>query len=282
MMEFIRDCLVGLAQLMVIPFIASLLLWAANEMYYRSFGRYKRKAILITGAIGTPVHELAHAVTATLFGMRVVGMSFYKPDPQSGTLGYVSYRFTPYNYMHNLGIFFTGMAPLIAGAYLAYGLFYAAGIPNLNSYLTLVGHQEILDVSTLDALGNWVVDVAGAMLSWKGMLAIIVATMIGLHSTPSMADLRGSMHGAIAVFLLIATYWGFLRALPKTTDELAIKAVGWLSHLGIAILQLAMLSIIGAVIMTILGVVLATLRKGKKAISPDLPPKVEESSAKPL
>jgi hypothetical protein len=234
-MEGIVGALLQLVKVIGVPVLASLALWAANELYYRAFGSYRYKAILVSGSIGTPVHELSHAITAMAFGMKVTGIRFYCPDPQSQTLGYVSYRYNPYYFVHSLGIFFTGIAPLIAASYLVYAAFYFSGLPNLHEYLILSSDEALMHSGTVNVVGQW------------------VAMMLGLHSTPSGADLRGSMRGAFAVLVVIAAYWGVLKLLPMLPDILMVKSVEWLNHLGAAIFQLALLSILGAMVMTMVG-----------------------------
>ncbi|MCE0759505.1 hypothetical protein LWH94_09845 [Marinobacter sp. G11] len=252
-MEEIVGALLQLAKVIGVPVLASLALWGANELYYRAFGPYRYKAILLSGSVGTPVHELSHAITAMAFGMKVTGIRFYYPDPQSQTLGYVSYRYNPYNFVHSLGIFFTGIAPLIAASYLVYAAFYLSGLPNLHEYLILSSDEALMHSGTVNVVGQWSADLLGKTNSWQTILVLVVAMMLGLHSTPSGADLRGSMRGAFAVLVVIAAYWGVLKLLPMLPDILMVKSVEWLNHLGTAIFQLALLSILGAMVMTVVG-----------------------------
>lgn len=253
----------ALVPLIAIPVIASLLLWGANEMYYRAFGPHRRKAILATAIVGTPVHESAHAIMATLFGMRVTGMSFYKPDHSSGQLGYVIYRFIPYHPIHNIGIFFTAIAPLIAGAYLTYWLFNLAGIPNLQNYLSLVGYEDLFHVKTFRGITDWAGAVLSASASWSG-LAVLAATLIGLHATPSVIDMRGSLRGGLAIFLTVIGLLVLTQLFPVKAGNLFVLASGVINHFGVAVLQLALLSVFWALLLAFIGLTANFLTRTSK------------------
>ena len=68
-MDELKQAAIELGWILSVPALAVCVLWGANELYYRSFGRHKARAILTTGLVGTPIHELAHAITAMVFGM---------------------------------------------------------------------------------------------------------------------------------------------------------------------------------------------------------------------
>ncbi|MFC6674128.1 hypothetical protein [Marinobacterium aestuariivivens] len=252
-MEELKQALIELVSILSVPAIASVWLWAANELYYRAFGRYKYRAILTTGIIGTPVHETAHAVTAILFGMKVTEIAFFKPDPVSQTLGYVTYQYNPSYFIHRLGMLFTGLAPLFAGAYLVYWFFSVTHLPNLHGFFVLSDQRMLAEIGTLRALGQWAFTMVECITSWDAVLAILGAMMVGLHATPSVADLKGCLRGALAVLVVLLTYWGVLKLLPSPPELLIVKSVQWLNHLGTAILQMALLSVLGAVALSAVG-----------------------------
>src|SRR5262249_26871125 len=82
------------------------------------------RGVLITGWLGVPLHELAHLVTAKLFGHRIVGVAFFDPDPSTGTLGYVRHAHAKRTAWQTVGNAFIGVAPLLTGA-MALGLLLA-------------------------------------------------------------------------------------------------------------------------------------------------------------
>jgi hypothetical protein len=63
------------------------------------FSRSTRKVFVTSGYpkidiyygwIGTPVHELGHALFCVLFGHTIQDMKLFKPDKADGTLGYIT------------------------------------------------------------------------------------------------------------------------------------------------------------------------------------------------
>jgi hypothetical protein len=255
-MEQIKLALIQLAWILSVPLVAASVLWMANELYYRSFGRYKVKAILTTGVIGTPVHELAHAVTATLFGMKVIKVAFFRPDPASKTLGYVDYQYSPTNFVHRLGMAFTGLAPLFVGSYIAYMMFSLSGLPNLHSYFVLDDPRALATLHAFSSVSAWAQSLLWELRDWQNLLVVMVAVMIGAHSTPSAADLKGTVRGMSAILIVLAAYWGLLQLLPSLPELLMDKSVKMLNHLSTAILQLALLSSLFALTLSLLGIVL--------------------------
>lgn len=282
-MEAIKLSLIELGWILSVPIIAASVLWLANELYYRAFGRYKHRAILTTGVIGTPIHELAHAFTATLFGMKVTKVVFFRPDPVSQTLGYVNYQYNPKNFVHRLGMLFTGLAPLFFGAYLVFILFNMTGLPNLHSYFVLSDYRGVSGEGSAHAIVAWASALVGSLTTWSAGAAALLAVMIGAHSTPSYADLKGSLQGVAAVFVVLLAYWGLLKILPAQPDMLIETSVSALNHISTAILQLALLSTLFAIPLILVGIALnkVILRKRQEQTAASGIPQ-EEKSSKPL
>src|SRR3989338_7062997 len=86
--------------------------WTAR-IYARAVGW---RGILWTAWIGTPIHELGHALVARLFRHRVNKISLFQPNQSTGNLGSVDHSFNPKSFYQRMGNFFIGAAPLFFGA----------------------------------------------------------------------------------------------------------------------------------------------------------------------
>jgi hypothetical protein len=107
--------------------------------YVKSVGH--KMDIIVTGWIGTPVHELGHAVFCILFGHRIVEMKLYTPNSTDGTLGYVNHAYNPRSVYHRIGNFFIGVGPIIFGAVVLYAALYYL-VPNKESVFSNIEAQS--------------------------------------------------------------------------------------------------------------------------------------------
>ncbi|WKB36195.1 hypothetical protein QS257_02860 [Terrilactibacillus sp. S3-3] len=111
--------LIGL--LVVFGFVLGMLEKRSNAYMMSAFGM---KGVLATAWIGTPVHELGHAVMCLLFGHKIVEIKFLQIQSTDGTLGYVAHRYDPRSLYQRIGNFFIGIAPLLSGSIAIFACMY--------------------------------------------------------------------------------------------------------------------------------------------------------------
>lgn len=175
-----------------------------NKRFYANFGSYGRLVCYITGAVGTPIHECAHALFCIIFGHKVTEIKLFQINSADGTLGYVNHTYNPKNIYHKIGNFFIGIAPIIVIAAILY----------LMAYLLLP--EFLTELSAGIGVVDLVADFGGALLSilssvpifflyagtWQWWVFLIVGVVLSLHMTLSKADIKGALSGIL--FLLIA------------------------------------------------------------------------------
>ncbi|MDV9567654.1 hypothetical protein RHI25_18695 [Clostridioides difficile] len=63
-----------------------------NKFIFSSFGKI---GIIVTGAIGTFVHELSHLIMCLIFMHKINSVKFFRPieSKNDGILGYVSHSY---------------------------------------------------------------------------------------------------------------------------------------------------------------------------------------------
>jgi hypothetical protein len=103
--------------------------WAVSLMGFRAW-------LILFKAVGTPIHELGHAIFCILFGHRIEKISWFNPAPD-GTLGYVEHCYNRRNIYHQIGNFFIGMGPVIFGCVII-----------TLSALLLVGNQVFIPIQS--------------------------------------------------------------------------------------------------------------------------------------
>lgn len=168
------------------------------------------RAVLVTGWIGVPLHELSHLLVAKLFGHRIIGFKLFEPDPVSGTLGYVRHSYRHPTLWQRSGYFFIGIAPLVTGSVLlALLLAWMAGgfspLLEVARRWPQVSSVEQLGLQ-LPLLGQSVRDLLE--LIWarrEPYLAgqLYLGVCIAAHMAPSRADLGTALSGVLSLVGLL-------------------------------------------------------------------------------
>ena len=194
------------------------------------------RILLATGIVGTPIHELSHALLCILFGHKVVEMKLYIPNAPDGTLGYVNHSYNPKNIYHQIGNFFIGVAPILGGSGVLLLLMmwltpdtFGAVMDTLSAIPTFVDFSSVLDY--LGTLWEMILLIFAPenLGDWHWWVFIVLAFMIASHMELSGADIKGGIKGLLILLglLLIADtvlYFVALDALGAVT--LAMTSFG--------------------------------------------------------
>ncbi len=171
---------------------------------------FGRPAVLVTGWLGTPIHELSHAALCPVFGHTIVELKLFQPSSKDGTLGYVRHGYNPHNPWAVIGNAFIGLAPLFGGSLALWG---AARwlVPDLigdaSTASSLRSHVSA-SLNSVTALATYA-DVS----SWRFWVFTYVVLCVGSHLAPSGEDLRGALPGG--ALLLLLTFAGLAVARPE-------------------------------------------------------------------
>ena len=203
----------------------------AEYLLYRIFtaltGRAGYIFHRITGVIGTPVHELSHALMCILFGHRITKICLYSAKAENGTLGYVTHTYRKNNLYHRVGNFFISVAPVVFCP-LVVVLFMRLLLPD--AFNAAFYHiSDVVDISELSILspefyksfGRAVIGVIRAVFidvditSVKYLLFFILAIPISMHAKMSPQDFKSSLFGAFVLALSILAVDGIVFYLIK-------------------------------------------------------------------
>lgn len=217
MMEILSNFIIQLLFTVGVIVVFGLIIALCRRAFCHIVGENSTKIIIATGAIGTPIHELSHALMCIIFGHKIVEMKLYQPNSEDGTLGYVSHTYNPRNLYHQVGNFFIGIAPIIGGSAILLLLMTLLTPGVGESVMTDLEFASLISVDLLDASTyEYFFDIFWSIISeifwfgnltdWKWWIFIILAIMIAMHMEVSTADIKGGAGGFafIAVLLLIA------------------------------------------------------------------------------
>ena len=168
--------------------------------------------------LGTPVHEIGHALFAILFGHRIIEIELFKPDPVSGSIGYVYHSWDKDNIYQSIGNFFIGIGPVVLGSIV---IFLSTRFLLGPTVLEPINAIEI-NSDTFSSLDNFwaflqqTYPITRTLLSslftlenltnWKFYIFLYIAISIGTSITLSPSDIHGA---ALGFGVLVAIIFAF-------------------------------------------------------------------------
>jgi len=243
---FVKDLVVAtlsqMASLFAGVFIFGLLIHFISQLTFKSLERsFGSKGVYFVAWLGTPIHELGHALFCVIFLHRIVEIKFFKPDPLTGTLGYVSHTWSKTNPWAVLGNFFIGIGPVILGCAVLFATFYFL-IPDSSR----VWDSIIFKVSEMgesQSMGSyWAVFQSSSLAlvkiiftipnltSWQFWVFVYLSICVASNIRLSLSDIKGSLSGLgciVLLFLLInflglITGFGSEKFFPLTASSLGV------------------------------------------------------------
>ncbi len=218
---------------------------------------YKGPAILLaTGIVGTPIHELSHALMCLIFGHRITEIKLFTPGSSDGVLGYVNHSYNPRNLYHQIGNFFIGVAPIIGGSG-ALLLLLRFMVPETFSALVADLSTHSADLSFVNyfamfgAVFKNIFTLANLSNVWWWIF-ILLAISISSHMELSPADIKGSLGGfclltVIFVLMDVVLYIinpALLSGVTGAITSVSVYIAGFLAISGVFSLALVALAFI--------------------------------------
>ena len=174
----------------------------------------EKSDIYFTGWIGTPVHELGHALLCIPFLHRITEIKLYSPNGEDGTLGYVNHAYNPRNPWSQIGNFFIALGPILFGSLIIY-LLVRFLLPNNQALLTAL-HGSPASFTSLSGFMSLMVSVfasssdmiyalftGGHLHQWQFWVFLYLAICISAHMELSPPDLKGLGSGLLAIIIIL-------------------------------------------------------------------------------
>ncbi len=219
--------------------ICGLCVSLCRRLFVRMMGDGAGRAVVIgTSVIGTPVHELSHALMCILFGHKITKISLWQPASSDGTLGYVTHSYHPKNPYHILGNLFIGIGPVVGGMGVL-TLILALCFPETWESYAGAAHAAADSDSILAALGfplffegiGLLPDMVRETVSgtdvpvWARVLGAIGLLSVSLHIELSPADIKGAAKSIPLYLALVLMLTAVAVGIDHTADTAVMATV---------------------------------------------------------
>lgn len=188
-----------------------------NRCFYDACGNTAFGIVRLTGYIGTPIHEFSHALMCLLFGHRIKKISLFGDSRRSRTLGYVEHTYYRKNIYHQLGNFFIGISPILAGGavilllvrLLTPDVYFSmrAETGNIRAAFS-AGMNEGALWAVMRGIGAMFVSLFSldSFMDWRWWICMVLVFSIAIHMEISRSDIVSGFRGlgVIAALLVVA------------------------------------------------------------------------------
>jgi len=214
---FIKDLVLAtlgqMASLFLGIFVFGLLIHFISQLTFKSLDKsFGSKGVYFVAWLGTPIHELGHALFCLIFFHKIDDIKFFKPDPVTGTLGYVYHKWNPRNPWHVLGNFFIGVGPVILGCAVLFAIFYFlipdssrvwdsinAGASEMDSTSPIVNYLSVFQGSALAIIS--LIFTFSNLSGWQFWVFLYLSICVASNIRLSWADIKGSLSGLGCIVL---------------------------------------------------------------------------------
>ncbi len=242
--------------------ICGLVVSLCRRLFVYLLGGGVGRAIVIgTSILGTPIHELSHALMCLLFGHKIVKLALWQPADADGTLGYVSHSYNKRNPYHILGNLFIGVGPVLGGMGVLTLILFLCFPAALDSYLTSAraavegGESTLAQGFTLffeglrlfpDMVSEAMTD--DAVPVWARILGVVGLISVSLHIELSPPDIKSALK-SLPLYLALVLLCTVVCAL---IGDVALDAVGsalalfsaWVTSLFVIVLVMAVAQVV--------------------------------------
>ena len=193
-------------------YACGLLIRLCSRLFSRLVGRHAWVILDITSIVGTPVHELGHALMCFPFFHRITKIRLWKPHPSDGLYGYVEHTYKKRNPWARLGNLFIGLGPLFSGLGVVVLALYLCFPALWQDYLTHTGELVYSGSVPIRELFSGVFALfrgfpAAFRDNWVRSLAgLLVILSVCLHITLSWADVKNSLTALPVYLVLLALF----------------------------------------------------------------------------
>ncbi|OGO43649.1 MAG: hypothetical protein A2137_04770 [Chloroflexi bacterium RBG_16_58_8] len=243
---FLKDLAIAtatqMASLFAGIFVFGLLIHFISHLTFKSLEKsFGSRGVYFVAWLGTPIHELGHALFCVIFLHKIAEIRFFKPDPLTGTLGYVYHKWSRTNPWQVLGNFFIGIGPVVLGCAVLFATFYflvpdsarvwhsiTLGMNGVDSRQELAGYLAIFRDASLSLVR--LIFNPSHLAEWRFWVFLYLSICVASNIRLSPSDIKGALSGLgciVLPFLLLnlvglITGAGAGKFFPYTASSLGL------------------------------------------------------------
>lgn len=241
--------------------VCGLVAWLARQMFMYFVGDSATVVLYASSVVGTPIHELGHALMCIPFGHRITDMQLLlPPSRRSRTLGYVEHSYNRKNpwalfgdLFISFGPIFSGLAVMILVLSLCFPTQWGAYLESSRAMVEVGANAQEVTSLVFSLLFSLLQGIAegGA----PAIIGVIIILSVAQHITLSFADLRGCLAA-------LGMYTGLVLIFAGVTMLLGLEGgiVSTLMTFNLRLLSLFCVSIAFSLVWVLLALLIYLLR----------------------
>ena len=213
----IIDLFRSFGSIIIFGFILYLLSSITRRIFAKTLG--SKTEVYITGWIGTPIHELSHALFCLLFKHKINDIKLF--NTKSDTIGYVLHSYDSRSWYQQMGNFFIGVGPIIIGTLIVYLLFIllAPELKNNVFEIPIIKYKQVFSSDILSIFYytisnifvytyNIFINIIKNVIEYSAFknitfwIFLYLSVSIASHMELSPADISHASKGIIVIFAL--------------------------------------------------------------------------------
>ncbi len=184
----------------------------SNRWAYQAFGK---PGIMLTSVIGTPVHELGHALMCLIFGHKIISIKLLDINPSNSTFGYVNHSYNKHNLYQVSGNFFISLGPIFSGTAAILFFMYALEPDTFKALQKYVISAPLDSISITDFIkwsGHSIMIVfrgifnSGSFGAPNFWMFLLLAICTASHIALSKEDIQNAKSGLIVTFFVMVLF----------------------------------------------------------------------------
>lgn len=202
-----------------------LVAWLSRRVFMYLVGNSARGVFYASSVVGTPVHELGHALMCVIFSHRITDIKLLTfPGSRSRTLGYVQHSYKRKNKWAAFGDLFIGFGPIFSGLGVMVLVLTICFPEQWSAYRESsrllvesgAGMKDSL-VGVFSLLWSLFEEFANNAVS--SLIGILIMLSVSQHITLSLSDLKGcrkpflTYTAAVAIFAAVTMLFGWRGAI---------------------------------------------------------------------